>query len=112
MHHWCCRYVYASGRRSSNDNYRLFALKSLNSSSPLGPYTWAGWLAPELNAIDASYFNWEGQGYFLWSEFEDLPHNALRQCVWLAPAATPASAGFPRVRLSCPQVCTNSLEGA
>ncbi|GAB4815511.1 hypothetical protein N2152v2_002557 [Parachlorella kessleri] len=97
------RYIYASGRHSSLDNYRLFALKSLNGSSPLGPYTWAGWLAPELNAIDASYFTWEGQGYFLWSQFEDLPNNALRQCVWLVPAATPARAGFPRVRLSCPQ---------
>lgn len=55
------RYIYASAKRTlTSTTFSLFALESSNPSDPLGPYRWAGWLAPGTDAIVSSYFEWYG----------------------------------------------------
>ncbi|MCE9678506.1 family 43 glycosylhydrolase [Shewanella sp. AS1] len=60
--------IYTSGIEENFDGQRNHILES-EGSNPMGPYIYKGTPMPDHWNIDGSYFEHEGQLYFLWSEW-------------------------------------------
>jgi GH43 family beta-xylosidase len=102
--HW---YFYYCADDGQDANHRLYVLKSAGTD-PLGPYEFAGLVAPPGAAnewaIDAELLRHGGRLYLLWSGASELGHNLI----FIAPMSGPWTVSGPRVYLpsagGCPEV--------
>ncbi|WP_394834660.1 family 43 glycosylhydrolase [Pendulispora rubella] len=94
-------WIYVAGENGGgNASHRMFALRG--SSDPMGPYENLGEvrLPGDEWAIDGAYVSHGGQGYFLWSGWENGDPNV--QHIFLSRMSSPNAATGGRVKIASP----------
>ncbi|HYC85943.1 MAG TPA: glycoside hydrolase family 43 protein, partial [Chryseosolibacter sp.] len=97
-------YFYYAADDGQNENHRMWVLENTSADPFTGTWVDKGELElpDDKWAIDGTYFEHNGQAYFLWSGWEGDVN--IRQNIYIVKMSDPVTATGPRVMLSTPEL--------
>jgi GH43 family beta-xylosidase len=100
-------YVIYAADDGNTDNHQLYVLENANKNPLDGEFVMKGHISTDKDdnwAIDASYFEFDGKLYMVWSGWQTRRVDTETQCIYIAEMKNPWTLRSERVLISKPEL--------